>query len=336
MIWGAVYIAPLLVPTYDPAVLATGRYVIFGMLSVGLALSQFKEFRHYKIADWYQALLLGVIGNIFYYWVLAMCVKYSGAPIAGAFTAMIPILVAIIGNSQEKAPERRVAWSSLVIPLSMIMVGMVCLNGTEFFYLVGSGRVSSSDFWIGVAFGAVSLFVWTWYPLKNAAWLQANPARSPRSWASAQGVALFPAALSLLAYFWWSAPAERAFWRRTHEIYPHLCGLRDRVLLGRDCALEPDEFALTSCSGRPDDHLRDDFCGDLRAYLARKLALALDDRGDDLLTRGDCTCHASLPTCTRKSARGSGKFRSPITEDCARSHALFAKRKSKLSTMNTP
>ena len=58
MIWGAVYIAPLLVPTYDPAVLATGRYVIFGMLSVGLALSQFKEFRHYKIADWYQALLL--------------------------------------------------------------------------------------------------------------------------------------------------------------------------------------------------------------------------------------------------------------------------------------
>lgn len=211
MIWGAVYIAPLLVPTYDPAVLATGRYVIFGMLSVGLALSQFKEFRHYKIADWYQALLLGVIGNIFYYWVLAMCVKYSGAPIAGAFTAMIPILVAIIGNSQEKAPERRVAWSSLVIPLSMIMVGMVCLNGTEFFYLVGSGRVSSSDFWIGVAFGAVSFFVWTWYPLKNAAWLQANPARSPRSWASAQGVALFPAALSLLAYFWWSAPAETGF-----------------------------------------------------------------------------------------------------------------------------
>ena len=62
-----------------------------------------------------------------------------------------------------------------------------------------------------MAFGAVSLFVWTWYPLKNAAWLQANPARSPRSWASAQGVALFPAALSLLAYFWWSAPAETGF-----------------------------------------------------------------------------------------------------------------------------
>lgn len=208
MIWGCVYIAPLLLPNYDPAVLATCRYVVFGALSVGLGVAQLKDLRHYKWNDWWQAILLGVVGNIFYYWLLSEAVQHAGAPIAGAFTAMIPILVAIIGNYQEKDRGNRVPWKALILPLTLIAIGMACLNGTEFLYLVGSGRVTSTEFWVGVVFAAGSLVVWTWYPLKNAAWLIKNPERSPKAWSSAQGIALFPASLVLLAFFWYTTPAE--------------------------------------------------------------------------------------------------------------------------------
>ncbi len=231
MIWGGVYIAPLLLPTYDPAVIATVRYVVFGLLSCGIGIVQWRELKHYRASDWYQAVLLGVVGNIFYYWLLSEAVQHAGAPITGAFSAMIPILCALIGNYQEKNVERRVAWKSLVFPLILIAVGMGCLNGTEFLYLVGSGRVSSVEFWIGVLYAIGSLLVWTWYPLKNAQWLINNPERSSRGWSTAQGLALFPASLILLAYFWSTAPAETGLLGETPELFITIC-----ILLGTVCS----------------------------------------------------------------------------------------------------
>ncbi len=231
MIWGMVYIAPLLLPTYDPAVLATCRYVIFGVLSCVLGIAQLKELRHYRLSDWWQAILLGVIGNIFYYWLLSEAVQHAGAPIAGAFTAMIPILCAIIGNAQAKDPGNHVPWRALIAPLVMIAAGMACLNWTEFAYLVGSGRVTGMEFWIGVVYAVGSLIVWTWYPLKNAQWLLDNPERSPRAWSTAQGLALFPASLLMLAFFWWHAPEQTGLLGETPERFLLIC-----LVLGIVCS----------------------------------------------------------------------------------------------------
>src|SRR5204862_7999765 len=61
-----------------------------------------------------------------------------------------------------------------------------------------------------LAVGAVAC--WTWYPIRNADWLRAHPDRSPRSWATAQGVATFPLALAgVLAYDTWSAATHQPF-----------------------------------------------------------------------------------------------------------------------------
>ena len=43
---------------------------------------------------------------------------------------------------------------------------------------------------------------WTWYPLRNADWLRAHASRSPRTWATAQGVATLPLALLGCAGLW--------------------------------------------------------------------------------------------------------------------------------------
>jgi drug/metabolite transporter (DMT)-like permease len=43
---------------------------------------------------------------------------------------------------------------------------------------------------------------WTWYPIRNADWLRRHPDRSPRAWATAQGVATLPLAVIGWAGFW--------------------------------------------------------------------------------------------------------------------------------------
>jgi drug/metabolite transporter (DMT)-like permease len=40
---------------------------------------------------------------------------------------------------------------------------------------------------------------WTWYPIRNADWLRAHSDRSPRAWATAQGLVTLPMALLGLA-----------------------------------------------------------------------------------------------------------------------------------------
>ncbi len=60
-----------------------------------------------------------------------------------------------------------------------------------------------------LALGAAAC--WTWYPIRNADWLRAHPDRSPRAWATAQGVATLPLALAGFAGFWaWSAASGSA------------------------------------------------------------------------------------------------------------------------------
>ena len=53
---------------------------------------------------------------------------------------------------------------------------------------------------------------WTWYPLRNADWLRAHADRSPRTWATAQGVATLPLAALGFTVFWaWNAASGGAF-----------------------------------------------------------------------------------------------------------------------------
>jgi len=51
-----------------------------------------------------------------------------------------------------------------------------------------------------LAVGAVAC--WTWYPLRNADWLRDHPGRSPRTWATAQGVMTLPLAAVGYAVTW--------------------------------------------------------------------------------------------------------------------------------------
>ena len=64
----------------------------------------------------------------------------------------------------------------------------------------------------GALLAIAAVACWTWYPIRNADWLRAHADRSPRAWATAQGLATLPLAALGFGLFWgWNAVSDRVF-----------------------------------------------------------------------------------------------------------------------------
>lgn len=202
MIWGFVYLVPLVLPTYDPAYIAAGRFVSFGLLAGPLVWLERRELAHYTFKDWIYVAKLGVIGNIAYFWCLTYCIQYAGAPFAGMCMALVPVLVALVSNWRRRGSGEALPFAKLAPGLILILAGMVIANITEFELVVQSSREGSARFWFGVFMGVLALLTWIWYPIRNAEWLLAHPARSPRTWSTAQGLTTLPFAVIFYLAVW--------------------------------------------------------------------------------------------------------------------------------------
>lgn len=202
MIWGFVYLVPLVLPQYDPAYIAAGRFVSFGLLAGPLVWLERNELRCYTLADWIYVAKLGVIGNIVYFWCLTYCIQYAGAPFAGMCMSLVPVLVALVSNFKSRRKGRGLPLAKLAPGLILILAGMVTANITEFKLVVEASLDGSSRFWFGVFMGVLALLTWTWYPIRNAEWLLAHPERSARTWSTAQGLTTLPFAVIFYLLVW--------------------------------------------------------------------------------------------------------------------------------------
>lgn len=198
MIWGSVYVIPLLLPECSALLVALTRYLIFGLFSLVFIWRERANVARFTRSDILLASALGIIGNLFYYWLLAEAVHNVGATLAGIFTALIPLTAAVTANLIDR--EARVPWKALALPLVLIALGMTLLNARAFTHPEELTAISGHLVW-GIIAATLSVVVWTWYPLANAKWLKHHPRASTSLWASAQGVTLLPVALfGLVAY----------------------------------------------------------------------------------------------------------------------------------------
>ena len=202
VLWGLVYLVPLALPDYDPVYISAGRFVSFGAIALPLIYIERKELSYYKAADWWLVTKLGVIGNIVYYWSLAACIQYAGAPLAGMCMSVVPVSVAIIANIRDRKRNRSLSWGKLVPGLTLIAFGFVLANSGEFEAVVQAQGGSGVNFWIGLGFGIFALALWTWYPIRNSDWLIDNPKRSATTWSTAQGLVTLPFAIILYLVYW--------------------------------------------------------------------------------------------------------------------------------------
>ncbi len=198
LLWGGVFVGPLLLPDYPAALHSVGRYLAFGLIALPLAWLDRVELRRLTRADWIEALKLSAIGNLLYYLCLAAAIQRAGAPLPTMIIGTLPVVIAVVANRRNQLRDGRLPWRKLGPSLLLIALGIVCVNQIELQALRDSGAMDLGRYSAGVVLALIAVACWTWYPLRNADWLRHHPDRPARAWATAQGLTTLP--LALLGY----------------------------------------------------------------------------------------------------------------------------------------
>lgn len=212
LMWGLVFVGPLLLPDYPAALQSFGRYLAFGLIALPLAWLDRARLAQLTRADWVEAAKLGLVGNIVYYLFLASAIARAGGPLPTMIIGTLPVVIAIASNLRDAGRDGRLPWLKLLPSLALIAAGIACVNRVELEHLRASPSADPAAYAIGSLLAVGAVACWTWYPMRNADWLRNHPGRSPRAWATAQGLATLPMALLGYALFWaWSAASGSAF-----------------------------------------------------------------------------------------------------------------------------
>ena len=197
LMWGLIFVGPLIVPDYPAAMQSTGRYLALGLIALPLAWFGRQRLRQLCRKDWLTALKLSTIGNLIYYVCLASAIQRTGAPISTMIIGTLPVVIPVFANLLYSKRDGKLPWLRLAPALVIIALGLVMVNTAE----LRTGQIDFS-WWryasgIGLAF--ISVACWAWYALRNARWLRENPDKNPLMWATAQGLAILP--FSFIGYF---------------------------------------------------------------------------------------------------------------------------------------
>ena len=206
LMWGLVFIAPLLLPQYPAALLSFGRYLAFGLIALPLAWLDRQRLAQLTRADWVEAAKLAAVGNIVYYLFLASAIQRAGGPLPTMIIGTLPVVIAISSNLRDHRRDGKLPWLRLLPSLALIGAGIGLVNQVEIAQLRSNAQADIGRYALGALLAVGAVACWTWYPLRNADWLRAHSDRPPSTWATAQGIATLP--LALLGYAgWWAGSA---------------------------------------------------------------------------------------------------------------------------------
>lgn len=195
MLWGLVFLVPVMLHDYPPAVLSIGRYLAFGLICIPIAFARRTRLARLTRRDWYEAARLSLSGNFLYYGFLAAGIQLAGAPLPTILIGTLPVVIAVCSNLSERA----LPWGRLSVSLVTISAGVLLVNHDEWARL---GDGDPVGLWSGAALTLVAIACWTWYPIRNSAWLRRNPTHGPGTWSTAQGLVSLPLALVGGAALW--------------------------------------------------------------------------------------------------------------------------------------
>ncbi|MBK6851595.1 MAG: DMT family transporter [Burkholderiales bacterium] len=218
LMWGLVFVGPLLLPDYPALLQSFGRYLAFGLIALPLAWLDRRRLGQLTRADWWAALELAAVGNLVYYAFLASAIQRAGAPLPTMIIGTLPVVIAVSSNLRDARRDGRLPWLRLLPSLILIGAGIALVNQVEIGEMYAAGAASAAAaaaagqaddsgvalgrYLVGALLAVGAVICWTWYPLRNADWLRAHPDRSPRTWATAQGIATLPLALIGYGLFW--------------------------------------------------------------------------------------------------------------------------------------
>jgi len=212
LMWGLVFVAPLMLADYPAALLTFGRYLAFGLIALPLAWLDRVRIRELTRADWTEALRLALVGNVIYYLLLSAAIQRAGGPLPTMIIGTLPVVIALCSNGRNALRDGALPWQRLLPSLALIAAGIALVNHVELRQLAQDGSVDLGRYATGALLAVGAVACWTWYPLRNADWLRNHPDRSPTTWATAQGIATLPLALVGYAGVWvWHAATDAPF-----------------------------------------------------------------------------------------------------------------------------
>src|SRR6185503_16158713 len=173
LMWGLVFVGPLLLPEYPAPLQSFGRYLAFGLIALPLAWLDRNALRQLTRADWIEALKLALVGNIVYYLFLASSIQRAGGPLPTMIIGTLPVVIAITSNLRDAQRDGRLPWARLAPSLLLIAAGIGCVNRSELAALRGDPQADLTRYATGALLAVGAVACWTWYPLRNADWLRA-------------------------------------------------------------------------------------------------------------------------------------------------------------------
>jgi drug/metabolite transporter (DMT)-like permease len=181
LIWGMIFVIPRFVEGFSPIEVALGRYLVYGIVSVGIFFkSRWNGKCHYPLAIWVKAFWFSPVSTIVYYTSIVLAVRYSTPAICALIVGISPITIAFYGNWKQKECSYR----SLIFPSFLILVGLVIINVPQM-----NVSESISEYTMGMVCALIALASWTWYVEVNSRFLKEYPHVSPKDWVTLVGIA---------------------------------------------------------------------------------------------------------------------------------------------------
>jgi drug/metabolite transporter (DMT)-like permease len=196
LMWGLIFVGPLIVPEYPAVLQSMGRYLALGLIALPIAWLGRVRLRQLTRKDWVTALALTMTGNLIYYVCLASAIQRTGAPVSTMIIGTLPVVIPVFANLLYSQRDGKLSWWRLSPALVLIGIGLLCVNISELNQ--GLPDFSGWRYGSGIALALISVVCWAWYALRNARWLRENPDKHPMMWATAQALVTLP--ISLLGY----------------------------------------------------------------------------------------------------------------------------------------
>ena len=182
-LWGFVFVVPSLLPDFNPLLLSTGRYIVYGILSALILLPKLIPLiQRLTRLDIQQLIWLSLSGNLVYYLLLASAVQLAGVATTSLIIGTLPVTITLAGRKDQGALSlRQLAW-----PLLLIMLGMLAVNISAFQQAANQQQpLHNTVLGILCAFGA--LFSWTRFAVNNTRYLKLSQFTSSE-WSSLWGI----------------------------------------------------------------------------------------------------------------------------------------------------
>lgn len=229
-IWSSIFVIPSLLQEFDSFEVAMGRYFFYGVISLLLlAWGRFKLLWEVDKNLWMKAIWLGIAGNIIYYFVLVVCMRFSGAAISALMLGMSPITVAWYGSWKN-----RESYKSLILPSLATFLGLVLVNLPAWQESADHGSILR--YCVGLLAGFLALGLWTWYAVMSKIVLTRYPNVSASDWSTILGTATMFSLIVVLGGWLalnWNSSQLILFSRWSNELKTFLLGT---AFLGIPCS----------------------------------------------------------------------------------------------------